>query len=123
MRSVKCVALVLALAVLFTAVPAYAAPDRHTADGDDWDEMDCTKKVPFSPEVKQRLDAVIHKIHMDYIELIETYYWAGALTEQQKNTRLIMLKNYVETFKKRNYRWCSEHEVDEWEEEWFNSDE
>lgn len=117
MRSIRVVALVLALSVAFAAAPVHAEPR-----GEDWDEMDCTKSVPFSPEVKQRLDAVIHKIHMDYIELIETYYWAGALTEQQKNTRLMMVRNYVETFKKRNYRWCSEHEVDEWEEEWFNSD-
>lgn len=85
-------------------------------------EMDCTKDIPYTLAQKQRLDQIYHRIYMDYIALIETYAWAGALTQEQKQIRYKMLKNYVLTFPKRNYKWCSEYEEDEWEEEWYNSD-
>lgn len=85
-------------------------------------DLDCTKDIPFTVTQKKRLDQIYHQIYMDYIDLIETYAWAGALTQDQKITRYKMLKNYILTFQKRNYKWCSEHEEDEWEEEWFNID-
>lgn len=91
---------------------------EETMDSD----LDCTKDIPFTLAQKKRLDQIYHRIYMDYIDLIETYAWAGALTQDQKLIRYKMLKNYVLTFPKRNYKWCSEYEEDEWEEEWFNSD-
>jgi hypothetical protein len=44
------------------------------------------------------------------------------MTQDQKLIRYKMLRSYILTFQKRNYKWCSEYEEDEWEEEWFNSD-
>jgi hypothetical protein len=85
-------------------------------------DLDCTKDIPFTLAQKKRLDQIYHQIYMDYIDLIETYAWAGALTQDQKIIRYKMLRNYIHTFQKRNYKWCSEHEEDEWEEEWFNID-
>lgn len=85
-------------------------------------DLTCTKDVPFTAAQKKRLDQIYHRIYMDYIDLIETYAWSGAITQDQKLIRYKMLKNYVLTFQKRNYKWCSEYEEDEWEEEWFNSD-
>ena len=85
-------------------------------------DLTCTKEIPYTAAQKKRLDQIYHRIYMDYIDLIETYAWAGALTQDQKLIRYNMLKNYVLTFQKRNYKWCSEYEEDEWEEEWFNSD-
>ncbi len=85
-------------------------------------DLTCTKNIPYTEAQKKRLDQIYHRIYMDYIDLIETYAWAGALTQDQKLIRYNMLKNYVLTFQKRNYKWCSEYEEDEWEEEWFNSD-
>ncbi len=85
-------------------------------------DLTCTKEIPYTVAQKKRLDQIYHRIYMDYIDLIETYAWAGALTQDQKLIRYNMLKNYVLTFQKRNYKWCSEYEEDEWEEEWFNSD-
>ncbi|CAH2713104.1 hypothetical protein BACCIP111895_00237 [Neobacillus rhizosphaerae] len=85
-------------------------------------DLTCTKDIPFTVAQKKRLDQIYHRIYMDYIDLIETYAWSGALTQDQKLIRYKMLKNYVLTFQKRNYKWCSEFEEDEWEEEWFNSD-
>lgn len=90
-------------------------------DGLDSD-LNCTKDIPYTPAQKRRLDQIYHRIYMDYINLIETYAWAGALTQDQKVLRYNMLKNYILTFQKRNYKWCSEHEEDEWEEEWYNND-
>jgi hypothetical protein len=85
-------------------------------------DLTCTKDIPFTPAQKKRLDQIYHRIYMDYVALIETYTWSGALTQDQKLIRYKMLKNYILTFQKRNYKWCSEFEEDEWEEEWFNSD-
>ncbi|NRD79213.1 DUF2680 domain-containing protein [Bacillus sp. BRMEA1] len=85
-------------------------------------DLVCTKDIRFTLAQKKRLDQIYHQIYMDYIDLIETYAWAGALTQDQKLIRYKMLKNYILTFQKRNYKWCSEYEEDEWEEEWFNND-
>ncbi len=89
---------------------------------DDWDEMDCTKNIKYKLATKKRLDQIYHRIYMDYLSLIETYAWSGALTTAQKEVRKKMLRNYILTFQRRNYQWCSEHEPDEWEEEWYNND-
>lgn len=86
------------------------------------DDLNCTKDMKYTEAQKKKLDEIYHKIYMDYLELIETYTAAGALTEDQKLVRYSMLKNYILTFAKRNYKWCSEWEEDEWEEEWFNID-
>ncbi|GHH96708.1 DUF2680 domain-containing protein [Neobacillus kokaensis] len=85
-------------------------------------DLDCTHDIHYTEAQKKRLDAIYHRIYMDYLELIETYAYAGALTQEQKIVRMAMLKNYILTFQKRNYKWCSEWEEDEWEEEWYNSD-
>ncbi|MFF2450052.1 DUF2680 domain-containing protein [Neobacillus sp. NPDC058068] len=85
-------------------------------------DLDCTKNIRYTVAQKKRLDQIYHRIYMDYIDLIETYAWAGAMTQDQKLIRYKMLRNYILTFAKRNYKWCSEYEEDEWEEEWFNSD-
>lgn len=95
----------------------------YQAEGrDDDGEMDCTARVKMSWATKKRLDQIYHEIYMDYYSLIETYSWAGALTRSQKETRLRMLKHYINRIKRANYQWCSEHEPDEWEEEWYNAD-
>lgn len=86
------------------------------------DDLNCTKDMQYTEAQKKKLDEIYHKIYMDYLELIETYTAAGALTEEQKLVRYSMLKNYILTFAKRNYKWCSEWEEDEWEEEWYNID-
>jgi len=86
------------------------------------DDLNCTKDIQYTEAQKKRLDQIYHRIYSDYHDLIETYAWAGALTEEQKLVRHSMLKNYILTFAKRNYKWCSEWEEDEWEEEWFNID-
>ncbi|HHY73650.1 MAG TPA: DUF2680 domain-containing protein [Bacillus bacterium] len=85
-------------------------------------EMDCTKKMKFTAAQMRRLDYIYYRIYRDYVDLIETYAWAGALTQEQKITRYRMLANYMKTFQQRKYQWCSEHEDDEWEEEWYNRD-
>lgn len=89
---------------------------------EDGKEMDCTKMMNLPVSVKKRLQGIYWRIYKDYTDMIETYYRAGALTWKQRETRLKMLKNYINTFYQRNYRWCSEHEPDEWEEEWYNID-
>ena len=86
------------------------------------DDLNCTKDMQYTEAQKKRLDQIYHRIYTDYQDLIETYAWAGALTEEQKLVRHSMLKNYILTFAKRNYKWCSEWAEDEWEEEWFNID-
>ncbi|MCM3764894.1 DUF2680 domain-containing protein [Neobacillus niacini] len=86
------------------------------------DDLDCTKAIQYTEEQKKHLDQIYNRIYQDYYELIETYAWAGALTDEQKLVRHQMLRNYILTFAKRNYQWCSEWEEDEWEEEWFNID-
>jgi hypothetical protein len=85
-------------------------------------EMDCTKKVKLTPEQQNQLEQIYNRIHKDYSDLIHVYSQAGALTSNQTKIRHFMLNNYIKTFYKRNYRWCSEHESDEWEEEWYNND-
>lgn len=86
-------------------------------------EMNCTKNIKLSDAQKKRLDAAYNRIYNDYVKLIETYGGLGALPEDQIIVRYKMLNNYIKTFYKRGYRWCSEHETDEWEEEWYNNDE
>ena len=85
-------------------------------------EMDCTKKMSLTPQQQKQLDDIYLRIRRDYSDLINVYSQAGALTPAQTKIRHIMLQNYIKTFYKRNYRWCSEHEADEWEEEWYNND-
>lgn len=86
-------------------------------------EMNCTKSINLTPSQKKRLDSIYNRIYKDYADLIEVYAQAGALPENQIIVRYTMLNNYIKTFYKRGYKWCSEHETDEWEEEWYNSDE
>ena len=85
-------------------------------------EMNCTQKVKLTLEQQKQLEQIYLRIHKDYSDLIHVYSQAGALTPDQTKIRHIMLNNYIKTFYKRNYRWCSEHESDEWEEEWYNND-
>jgi hypothetical protein len=85
-------------------------------------EMNCTKKMHLTLEQQKQLDQIYNKIRQDYSELISAYSQAGALPPSQVKLRHVMLNNYIKTFYKRNYRWCSEHESDEWEEEWYNND-
>lgn len=85
-------------------------------------EMDCTKKMNYTWEQRKQLEQVYKRIYKDYGNLIDIYSQAGALTPSQTKIRHIMLNNYIKTFYQRNYRWCSEHEADEWEEEWYNND-
>ena len=73
-------------------------------------------------EQQNQLEQIYLGIYKDYSDLIQVYSQAGALTPNQTKIRYIMLNNYIKTFYKRNYRWCSEHESDEWEEEWYNND-
>ncbi|PWA09043.1 DUF2680 domain-containing protein [Pueribacillus theae] len=120
----KWISIWTAIGLFFLILPLSSFAESMQWDiNDDVDEMDCTKEMDFSPETKKKLDEIYQRIYMGYVDLIELYYWKGALTEHQKNTRNDMLKNYILTFGKENYRWCSEHENDEWEEEWYNSDE
>lgn len=95
---------------------------KITAKEDD-KERDCSRKMNLPPNTQKRLRGIYWRIYKDYADMIETYTKAGALTWKQRETRLKMLKNYIDTFYRRNYRWCSEHEPDEWEEEWYNIDE
>lgn len=107
-------------------VPAGEEPaeqTEHTTEPYENDpEMDCTKNIRYSVGQKKLLDQLYHRIYIDYINLIEAYTYAGALTQEQKDLRYKMVKNYINVFYQRNYRWCSEHEPDEWEEEWYNND-
>src|SRR5579875_153381 len=66
---------------------------NNTIDSD----LNCTKSIPFTSAQKKRLDQIYHQIYMDYIDLIETYAWAGALTQDQKLIRYKMLRNYILT--------------------------
>lgn len=85
-------------------------------------EMNCTKRVKLTPTQMKKLDSIYNHIYKDYADLIEAYAKSGALTENQQILRYTMLNNYIKTFYKRGYTWCSEHETDEWEEEWYNND-
>ncbi len=85
-------------------------------------EMDCTRQMKLDSFQRKQLDVIYQRIYHDYSDLIKVYSSAGALTPYQTKVRFNMLNNYIITFYKRDYRWCSEHEADEWEEEWFNSD-
>lgn len=85
-------------------------------------EMDCTKKAKLTWAQRKQLERIYNRIYNDYSDLIKTYSQAGVLTPYQTKVRFMMLNNYIKTFYKRNYQWCSEHESDEWEEEWYNSD-
>ena len=106
------------------AIPTLAETDHDTEQKPETleDDLNCTKDIKYTEEQKKRLDQIYHRIYKDYHDLIETYAWAGALTDEQKDVRHSMLKNYILTFAKRNYKWCSEWEEDEWEEEWYNID-
>ncbi|MCQ6282111.1 DUF2680 domain-containing protein [Bacillus sp. EB600] len=85
-------------------------------------EMNCTKNIKYNWAQRKQLEQVYKRIYRDYSDLIKVYSQAGALPPEQTKIRHIMLNNYIKTFYKRNYRWCSEHESDEWEEEWYNND-
>lgn len=85
-------------------------------------EMNCTKNTKLTSAQMKRLDSIYNRIYKDYADLIEAYSSSGALAENQKILRYKMLNNYIKTFYKRGYKWCSEHESDEWEEEWYNND-
>lgn len=85
-------------------------------------EMNCTKNIKYNWAQRKQLEQVYKRIYRDYSDLIKVYSLAGALPPEQVKIRHIMLNNYIKTFYKRNYRWCSEHESDEWEEEWYNND-
>lgn len=85
-------------------------------------EMDCTKSVKYTWAQRKQLEQIYQRIYNDYSDLIKTYAKAGALTPYQTKIRYVMLHNYIKTFYQRNYKWCSEHESDEWEEEWYNND-
>lgn len=85
-------------------------------------EMNCTKNMKYTWAQRKELEQIYQRIYNDYSDLIKAYSKAGALPPYQTKIRYVMLHNYIKTFYKRNYRWCSEHESDEWEEEWFNND-
>lgn len=105
------------------AIMAEEVTDTNTTNKELSDpEMDCTKKVKLTLQQQKQLDQIYLRIRKDYSDLIQAYSQAGALTPYQTKIRHIMLHNYIKTFYLRNYRWCSEHESDEWEEEWYNSD-
>lgn len=99
---------------------SHAKKQSQTVENDP--EMNCTRNIkPTSAQMK-RLDSIYNRIYKDYVDLIEAYAGSGALSENQKILRYNMLSNYIKTFYKRGYKWCSEHESDEWEEEWYNND-
>jgi hypothetical protein len=85
-------------------------------------EMNCTKNIKYTWAQRKQLEQVYKRIYRDYSDLIQVYSRAGALPPDQTRIRHLMLNNYIKTFYQRNYRWCSEHEADEWEEEWYNND-
>ncbi|PLT33365.1 DUF2680 domain-containing protein [Bacillus sp. V5-8f] len=124
MIKIRICILLLCSLLLFTNVctAQEIETNREPADGLNDPEMNCTKNIKFTSAQLKRLDYIYYRIYKDYIDLIETYAWAGALSQDQKQLRYKMLSNYIDTFHARKYRWCSEHEPDEWEEEWYNSD-
>lgn len=85
-------------------------------------EMNCTSRVNYTEAQQKQLEQIYKRIYRDYSDLIDVYSKWGALSPYQTKLRHLMLNNYINTFYKRNYRWCSEHESDEWEEEWYNHD-
>jgi hypothetical protein len=95
-----------------------AYPNKELLDP----EMNCTKNIKYTWAQRKQLEQVYKRIYRDYSDLIKVYSQAGALAPDQTRIRHIMLNNYIKTFYQRNYRWCSEHESDEWEEEWYNND-
>jgi hypothetical protein len=124
MAKVFVISCILFCSFVFTsaATQAKGAVNKPTENEMYDPEMNCTKKVKLTPEQQKKLDQIYNKIHHDYSDLIKVYSEAGGLTPPQEKLRHVMLNNYVKTFYKRNYRWCSEHESDEWEEEWYNND-
>lgn len=102
------------------AEEVYQPKQPKTVENDP--EMNCTRTIKLTPAQKKRLDTIYNRIYKDYVDLIEVYAWSGALSQDQKKLRYVMLTNYIKTFYKRGYKWCSEHETDEWEEEWYNND-
>jgi hypothetical protein len=97
------------------------AKQSETVENDP--EMNCTRNIKLTSAQMKQLDSIYNRIYKDYVDLIEVYAESGALTESQEILRYKMLSNYIKTFYKRGYKWCSEHESDEWEEEWYNNDE
>lgn len=85
-------------------------------------EMNCTNQIKYTWAQRKQLAQIYKRIYLDYRDLINTYSQAGALSPYQTKLRHVMLNHYMKTFYKRNYTWCSEHESDEWEEEWYSND-
>ena len=118
---------VFILLFFFSSVNAVAQAEEGS-DAIQWKtvendpEMNCTKSITPTQAQMKRLDSIYNRIYQDYAALIEVYAQSGALTENQQILRYTMLNNYIKTFYKRGYKWCSEHETDEWEEEWYNND-
>lgn len=111
---------------MFTSIHISQAEEIHnvkqSTSVENDPEMNCTRNAKLTSAQMKRLDAIYNRIYKDYADLIEAYAGSGALTQSQKILRYNMLNNYIKTFYKRGYKWCSEHESDEWEEEWYNND-
>ena len=114
------------LCVCFVFSPAVTAAKETITESSGKEiydsEMNCTKNISLTVEQQKQLDQIYGRILKDYSDLIHVYSQVGALTPSQAKLRHVMLNNYIKTFYNRNYRWCSEHESDEWEEEWYNND-
>ena len=125
MTKILIISCFLCLSIVFHQLSLLAKKPITKSNGKEMydPEMNCTKKIILTVEQQKQLDQIYNRIHQDYSDLIQVYSQAGALTPAQAKLRHVMLNNYIKTFYKRNYRWCSEHESDEWEEEWYNNDE
>ena len=114
----------LCFSIVFSPVVTSAKETVTKSNGKEMydPEMNCTKNIILTVEQQKQLDQIYNRILQDYSDLIQVYSQVGALTPAQAKLRHVMLNNYIKTFYNRNYRWCSEHESDEWEEEWYNND-
>ena len=114
----------LCFSIVFSPVVTSATDTVTKSNGEEMydPEMNCTKNIILTVEQQKQLDQIYNRILQDYSDLIQVYSQVGALTPAQAKLRHVMLNNYIKTFYNRNYRWCSEHESDEWEEEWYSND-
>ena len=124
MKKVLIISCFLCFSIVLSPVVTFAKETVTKSNGKEMydPEMNCTKKIILTVEQQKQLDQIYNRILQDYSDLIQVYSQAGALTPAQAKLRHVMLNNYIKTFYNRNYRWCSEHESDEWEEEWYNND-